>query len=399
MTEYKGASFDRLVDVWRGLLVESPANKGKVVLSCFDGISCGQVALDRLGVKVDKYMASEVDKYAIQITQANFPNTIQLGDIRNVTVKEPVDVLIGGPPCTDVSFAGKGKGLIKGEKSSLFFEFERILREAIAINPDLKFLVENTRMKQEYVDIISEILGVQPVLINSNLFSAQNRARLYWTNFAIPEIPEDKGIVMADILEDGFTDRTKSHCIDASYYKGGNLKSYFEKHRRQLVFSDDGLCHIGDADIKGHDIIKRVYHRSGKAPTVNSMSGGNREPKVAVTSYREVRTEKAKAERRRIKKETGKDYTSFRDKELIPREDGKVGAVTTSLNKDHTISIENEELTRWRKLTPLECERLQTLPGNYTAFVSNTQRYRGIGNGWTVDVICFIMSELKQKEV
>jgi len=309
------------------------------VLSCFDGISCGQVALDRLGIKVDKYMASEVDKYAIQITQANYPDTIQLGDIRNVTVKEPVDVLIGGPPCQDVSYAGKGKGLIEGERSSLFFEFVRVLREAQAINPGLKFLVENTRMKQEYIDIISEILGVEPVLINSNLFSAQNRARLYWTNFDIPELPEDKGIVMADILEDGFTDRTKSHCIDASYYKGGNLKSYFEKHRRQLVFSDDGLCHIGDADINGHDLLKRVYHRSGKAPTVNTMNGGNREPKVYV------------------------------------------------------------EGMKYRKLTCLETERLQTLPDNYTAHVSNTQRYKGIGNGWTVDVICYIMSELKQKEV
>jgi len=144
---------------------------------------------------------------------------------------------------------------------------------------------------------------------------------------------------MADILEDGFTDRDKSFCIDASYYKGGNLRSYFEKHRRQLVFSDDGLCHIGDADINGHDLLKRVYHRSGKAPTVNTMNGGNREPKVYV------------------------------------------------------------EGMKYRKLTCLETERLQTLPDNYTAHVSNTQRYKGIGNGWTVDVICYIMSELKQKEV
>ena len=317
----------------------TPSTKGKVVLSCFDGISCGQVALDRLGIKVDKYMASEVDKFAIQITQKNYPNTLQRGDIRNVTVKEHIDILLGGPPCQDVSFAGKGKGLIEGERSSLFFEFVRVLREAKAINPGLKFLVENTKMKKEYVDIISEILGVEPVLINSNVFSAQNRARLYWTNFNIPELPEDKGIVMADILEDGFTDRDKSFCIDASYYKGGNLKSYFEKHRRQLVFSDDGLCHIGDADINGHDLLKRVYHRSGKAPTVNTMNGGNREPKVYV------------------------------------------------------------EGMKYRKLTCLETERLQTLPDNYTAFVSNTQRYKGIGNGWTVDVICFIMSELKQKEV
>lgn len=322
-----------------GYIKYGPPTEGKVVLSCFDGISCGQVALDRLGIKVDKYMASEVDKYAIKITQANFPNTIQLGDIRHVTVKEHIDILIGGPPCQDVSFAGRGKGLIKGERSSLFFEFVRVLREAKAINPGLKFLVENTRMKREYMDIISEILGVEPILIDSSFCSGQNRKRLYWTNFVVPVLPECKEVLLRDILEDGYVDRDKAHCIDANYFKGGNLKSYFEKHRRQLVFSDDGLCHIGDADINGHDLIKRVYHRDGKAPTLNSMGGGNREPKV---------------------------YT---------------------------------EGMKYRKLTPLECERLQTLPDNYTAHVSNTQRYKGIGNGWTVDVICHIMSELKQKEV
>tara|TARA_R100001369_G_scaffold74968_1_gene103777 strand:- start:340 stop:1281 length:942 start_codon:yes stop_codon:yes gene_type:complete len=312
---------------------------GKVILSCFDGISCGQVALQRLGVKIDRYFASEVDKYAIKITQENFPDTIQVGDIREVAPKQKIDILIGGPPCQDVSLAGKGKGLIEGERSSLFFEFVRVLKVCKAVNPDLKFLVENTRMKKEYVDIISEILGLEPVLINSNLFSAQNRARLYWTNFDIPELPEDKGIVMNDILEEGFSDRAKSHCIDASYYKGGDLKSYFEKHRKQLVFSNDGLCHVGEADINGHDLMKRVYHRSGKAPTVNTMNGGNREPKVYM------------------------------------------------------------EGMKYRKLSPLECERLQTLPDNYTAHVSNTQRYRGIGNGWTIDVICHIMSELKKEKV
>ena len=312
---------------------------GKVILSCFDGISCGQVALQRLGVKIDRYFASEVDKYAIKITQENFPDTIQVGDIREVAPKQKIDILIGGPPCQDVSLAGKGKGLIEGERSSLFFEFVRVLKVCKAVNPNLKFLVENTRMKKEYVDIISEILGLEPVLINSNLFSAQNRARLYWTNFDIPELPEDKGIVMNDILEEGFSDRAKSHCIDASYYKGGDLKSYFEKHRKQLVFSNDGLCHVGEADINGHDLMKRVYHRSGKAPTVNTMNGGNREPKVYM------------------------------------------------------------EGMKYRKLSPLECERLQTLPDNYTAHVSNTQRYRGIGNGWTIDVICHIMSELKKEKV
>ena len=172
------------------------------VLSLFDGISCGQVALDKLNIQVDKYYASEVDKYAIKITQANFPLTVQLGDIKKVHVNDHIDILLGGPPCQDVSYAGKGKGLIEGSRSSLFFEFVRVLREAQAINPGLKFLVENTKMKKEYVDIISAILGVKPVLINSNVFSAQNRARLYWTNFKIPELPGDKGIILADILED-----------------------------------------------------------------------------------------------------------------------------------------------------------------------------------------------------
>ena len=185
------------------------------------------------------------------------------------------------------------------------------------------------------------------------------------------------------------------------------------------------------ADINGHDSLKRVYSENGKSPTVNAHGGGNTEPKVAVTSYREVRTEKAKEERKRIKKETGKDHTPFRSKELIPRDDGKVGAVTPSLNKDHTISIQGgavrgrpkgkkyiqkletrsddksnalttarkdsvvveDELT-WRKLTPLECERLQTLPDNYTEGVSNTQRYKMIGNGFTIKVIEHILGNM-----
>ena len=353
-------------------------SEGEVVLSCFDGISCGQEALRRLGVKVSMYYASEVDPYAIKVTQANFPFTVQLGDIQKVHVNDHIDILLGGPPCQDVSYAGKGKGLIEGERSSLFFEFVRVLREAKAINPDLKFLVENTRMKQEYVDIISEILGVEPVLINSNVFSAQNRARLYWTNFNIPELPESKNIVMADILEDEVCSKylAGQHLLD-NYSGGDQLNPSYKSQANTIhdhtkksptisagthgyaigyvnadhhkyrdmseilvgTHSKDGLYHVGNADIKGHDVIKRVYHRDGKAPTLNTMGGGNREPKVYVPPM------------------------------------------------------------KWRKLTPLECERLQTLPDNYTAHVSNTQRYKGIGNGWTVDVICYIMSELKQKEV
>lgn len=291
------------------------------VLSIFDGMSCTQLALQRLGVQVDNYFASEVDKYAIKVTQANFPSTVQLGDISKIdSSKLPkIDLMVGGSPCQDLSFAGKGKGLIKGERSSLFFAFVDLLK---AVKPKY-FLVENVRMKKEYQDIISNILGVEPIMINSGRVSAQNRVRLYWTNLPNVKQPEDKGLVLSDILESG----------DANYFKGGNLKTYFEKHRRQLVFSRDGLCHVGDADLKGIESIKRVYHKAGKAPTLTTMGGGHREPKVFCEGF------------------------------------------------------------KWRKLTPLECERLQTVPDGYTAHVSNSQRYKMLGNGFTVDVIAHILQE------
>ena len=280
-----------------------------------------------------KYYASEIDKYAIQVTQKNFPDTIQLGNIREVKASglPKIDLLMGGSPCQDVSFAGKGKGLIDGERSSLFFEFVRLYQE---LKPKY-FILENVKMKKNSEAIITHCLGVQPIEINSSLFSAQNRKRLYWTNIPLDDLPKDKGIKLKDILENGIVDRDKSHCIEANYFKGGNLKSYFEKHRRQLVFSNDGLCHVGEADINGYDLLKRVYHPEGKAPTLNSMGGGNREPKVLV------------------------------------------------------------EQLKWRKLTPLECERLQTVPDNYTQGVSNTQRYKMLGNGMTVDVIAFLLKNAK----
>lgn len=299
------------------------------VLSLFDGMSCGRIALDKLGIPVDKYFASEIDKWAIQIAKKNYPDTIHIGDVQDVMYPESfdghkIDLLIGGSPCQGFSFAGKQLNF-DDPRSKLFFEFVRLYKEC---KPKY-FLLENVRMKQEYQDVITEMLGVQPIAINSSLVSAQNRYRLYWTNIPITELPRDKNILLRDILEDGVVDRDKSHCLDANYFKGGNLKQYFEKHRRQLVFSKDGLCHIGDADIKGHDSVKHVYHPDGKAPTLTTMQGGHREPKVAMSQ-------------------------------------------------------------KWRKLTPLECERLQTVPDGYTEGVSNTQRYKMLGNGWTVDVITHI---------
>jgi len=311
------------------------------VLSLFDGMSCGRIALDQLGIPVEKYYASEIDKYAIQVAKRNYPDIHHIGDVTKcerlwTEHKYPkVDIMIGGSPCQGFSFAGKQLNF-DDPRSKLFFEFVKLKN---LLKPKY-FLLENVRMKKQYQDIISEHLGVEPIAINSNLVSAQNRYRLYWTNIPNVTQPDDKGILLQDILEDGIVDRDKSHCLDANYFKGGNLKSYFEKHRRQLVFSTDGLCHVGDADIKGHDSIKRVYHPQGKAPTLTTMGGGHREPKVIV-----------------------------------------------------------DELT-WRKLTPLECERLQTLPDGYTdKDVSNTQRYKMLGNGFTVDVIAHILKGIKDAKI
>lgn len=323
------------------------------VLSLFDGISCGRVALERAGIQVDKYYASEIDKYAIKVSEKNYPGIIRLGDITKLKYSNGVlydeydenadedaqlynkafaikfDLVIGGSPCQNLSLAGNGTGL-DGEKSKLFFEYVRILHE---VNPRY-FLLENVKMKKEYMDVISTHLGVEPICINSSLLSAQNRNRLYWTN--IPNIlqPEDKGIILKDIIEDAITDRDKSYCINANYWKGASYEQYIKKSRRQLVCSQ-----VGVANIRGNDCIRRVYSVDAKCPTLTTMGGGHREPKIAV--------------------------------------DGDT----------------------WRKLTPRECERLQTLPDDYTEGVSNTQRYKCLGNGWTVDIIAHILKNIKGGDI
>lgn len=470
------------------------------VLSLFDGMSCGQIALDQLGVKVDNYYASEIDKYAIKVTQKNYPNTKQIGSVTEVKGKDlpKIDLIICGSPCQGFSFAGKQLNF-NDPRSALFFQFVRLLREC---KPKY-FLLENVRMKKEYQEIISEHLGVEPVMINSALVSAQNRVRLYWTNIPGIEQPEDKGIVLKDILEDfyenpvidqlprgankgGITasslkkgktpslttsswqhnnhlyelkefnkdstchhaatatdikgnesmvDRTKSYCLDANYFKGGNLKSYFEKHRRQLVFLKDGLCHVGDADLKGNDSIKRVYASSAKSPTLTTMGGGHREPKVLCgrivgrkinpnTGKRDDYNPDLKAEQRlepRLDEKSGTLTTVQKDNVLIVPEATKKGFTeiqdgdcfdATYINsktrrgrnmkyKSNCLTATNYDYMKYehptyRKLTPLECERLQTVPDGYTSGVSNTQRYKLLGNGFTVDVIKHILQEMIQ---
>ena len=376
------------------------------ILSCFNGMNGARLALEKAGVRVDSYFSSEVDPYAIKVTQRNHPDTIQVGDITKLGIEGsegmasgeqdmflskdiPIDLLIGGSPCQGFSFAGKQLNF-DDPRSKLFFEFVRLKNE---LKPKF-FLLENVRMKKEYQDVISEALGVEPININSNLVSAQNRNRYYWTNIPFLGMPEDKGIFLKDIIEDGEVDRDKSHCIDANYFKGGNLKQYFEKHRRQLVFSKNGLCHIGNADIKGNDSIKRVYSIEGKCPTLSTCQGGHREPKILCG-----------AQRGRYLvdgiRQDGKMLTAGKTKQYMEvRGDGKTNTLTT-VAKDNNVVYDADEPRRyeideltWRKLTPIECERLQTVPDGYTEGVSNTQRYKMLGNGFTVDVIAHLLSGL-----
>jgi site-specific DNA-cytosine methylase len=290
------------------------------VLGLFDGISCGRLALERAGIEFDNYYSSEIDKYALQISDKNYPDNIQLGDILNWREwdLENVDLIMGGSPCQGFSIAGN-KLNFDDERSRLFFDFVDVVKH---YKPKY-FLLENVRMRKDIQDAISTILGVQPILINSGLVSAQSRDRLYWTN--IPDItqPEDKDIYLKDIVE------THLETI-----KGGNLVDYFNDKEGKL--STRGLCHIGTAEIKAIESLKRVYHIDGKSPTLTTSMGGHREAKIATSE------------------------------------------------------------TTWRKLTPLECERLQTLPDNFTEGVSNSRRYKAIGNGWTVDVISHIFKNMEE---
>ena len=572
------------------------------VLSLFDGMSCGQIALDQLGIEVDTYYASEIDKYAIEITQKNFPKTIQVGDITKLDPKDfaDVDLIMGGSPCQGFSFAGKQLAF-DDPRSALFFEFIRMLK---AIKPKY-FLLENVRMKKEFLDIISQqvsecypeiTFGIQPILINSSLVSAQSRQRYYWTNIPNIKQPEERGIVLRDILENDVdnefyhgkksieymergndkwqqtgarradryeqtADKKKSFTITENWHKGvpynyfketkpkqvgklieqvkvrkhevdipklqtcildhyakcgkdkkeiakelndkySTVEHYFRKlgsdffsipseehwpqlkkilgietnkfdkqimefefrdgvfETKQRVYSDEGksptlthgsadkLIQVGvAADINGHDILKRVYSPEGKSPTLNACGGGNTEPKVitggafrgraydkdgkrmdrdgnsvanktkqmlelrkddksnAITTVGKdsVVVEKSKIRSKSLNKKV--NLKKYNDEIAInPRNFGGKGYVGTnkksvaltqpSGNNATLVRAKEEELT-WRKLTPLECERLQTVPDNYTEGVSNTQRYKMLGNGWTVEVIKHILGDIK----
>jgi DNA (cytosine-5)-methyltransferase 1 len=363
------------------------------VLSLFDGMSCGQIALNRIGITPDAYYASELDKYAIKVTQENYPDTVQLGDVtgwRDWDIDwASIDLLIGGSPCQGFSFAGKQLAF-DDPRSKLFFVYVDILNHIKSVNPSVKFMLENVKMKKEYLAVISEQLGVEPVFINSALVSAQNRQRYYWCNWKV-EQPEDKGVVLADILEGDQVDREKSHCLDANYYKGGNLKSYFEKNRRQLVFTNPAAI-VGrklDESGKRNDTlpIKQTQclevHDHGKSRCLSTVQ------KDTVVSSLPPGRYSLPVQTNPSKKAGGKQPYM---QERCFYVNGKSHALTAAFaSRTNVDGVGNGK--EYRKLTPIECERLQTVPDNYTNHVSNTQRYKMLGNGWTVDVVAHIFSQ------
>lgn len=365
------------------------------VLSLFDGISCGRVALERAGIPVEKYYASEIDKYAIQITQKNYPDTVQLGDVTKINFEEligKIDLLIGGSPCQGFSFAGKQLNF-SDPRSKLFFEYVRAIN---TIKPKY-FLLENVKMKQEYQDIISDLLGVKPIEINSSLVSAQNRKRLYWTNIPVGALV-DQGILLKDIVheyKDGYTPDM--------------LSSYIVPFDKTLQIIDKELCRGKIGYFRKDSQANRVYSIHGKAVTLCGEAGGGA---AKMGQYLFGHTKK--------NSQGDRVYTEQEKSACLNASSGGTagsgnilfGCITpdriekkqngqrfNARDKFYTLTAQDRHGVfidgYIRKLTPIECERLQTLPDNYTDGIPNPQRYKCLGNGWTVDVIVHIFKGLK----
>jgi len=344
------------------------------VLSLFDGMSCGQIALDKLGIEVDNYFASEIDKYAMQVTKDNYPNTKHIGDVTKVKGDDlpKIDLLIGGSPCQGFSFAGKQLNF-DDPRSKLFFEFVRLLKET---KPKY-FLLENVLMKKEYEQIITDHLGVEPIFINSALVSAQNRKRLYWTNIPNVSEPIDKGITWGDVRERGVNAQNFYYTEKAMQWLGRVSQ---KKSKTLTVHSNTDKMQMLEASHSKKYSNQRFFgivDLPDNKQSIAAMRG-----RYLIDGKRQ--------DGKQITKGLTKQYIEF-------RYDGKTNALTT-VGKDNVVvpftlpnRIPADEFF-FRYITPLECERLQTVPDNYTSCVSNTQRYRMLGNGWTVNVIAHIFN-------
>lgn len=310
------------------------------VLSLFDGISCGRVALDRAGFTNIAYTAYEIDKYAIQISKKNYPDIVQCGDVYSTDFSVydgHVDLLIGGSPCTYWSIAKKGRETTSsGIGFDLFMQYVKALKNA---NPKYFIYENNASIHKDIQEAITVELGVKPVLINSALVSAQNRKRLYWTNIPGITQPEDRHIILNDILDNAISWTDKAYCLTSSY-NGAVLWNTLERKQRTMCAERlDQIGYIGK-----NRQAERIYSVKGKSVTIRANAGGQGS-------------------------KTGLYYIDLPDGQYLIR-----------------------------KLTPIECERLQTLPDGYTGGISNTQRYKCLGNGWTVDVIAHILSFIPKED-
>jgi DNA-cytosine methyltransferase len=413
--------------------------EGINVLSLFDGMSCGQIALNKLGIDYDKYFACEIDKYAMQVTQHNFPDTIQLGDVQFVTKEtfgtHKIDLVIGGSPCQGFSFAGKQLNF-EDPRSALFFEFVRLVKE---LKPKY-FLLENVKMKKEYQNVITQYMGIEPIEINSALVSAQNRRRLYWTNIPNIEQPEDKGIVLKDIIESGYVDdrmvdKGKSYCLTARY-SGAVWWNSIERKQRTMISLEQV-----DNKLRHKEATKKGYAEAGEGEGLdltfpesktrrgramkdksNCLTAAGHEMGVVIDPSKVGKFEEEDKElrpativgrrlnERGVREDYNKDVPITQCLQVKHNSD-KSGTLTT-VEKDNVLSenepgrypnaYEDKKLV-WRKLTPLECERLQTVPDGYSLvlddngkqLVSDSQRYKMLGNGWTIDVITHIMKNME----
>lgn len=412
------------------------------VLSLFDGIACARVALERAGISVEAYFASEIDKYAVEVAKKNYPDIVELGDIKTIgyadgqfcrinergeyntlgaDFHEDIDLMIGGSPCQDLSIAKKDRKGLKGERSGLFYEYIRLLKE---VKPRW-FILENVAsMPKESRELITHMLGVEPIMIDAALVSAQRRRRLFWTNIPGVLLPSDRGIYLKDILEDIPIGQESVYQYRRSYWRktdGGKVPTL-------TANMGTGGNNVPYVVTRARGKNKGGVVKGGKAPTLTSS--GYEDNTRVVVALTERRTEEAKKIRRDMRKKTGKDFSPRRAKELVPRTDGKANTLTTGVTKESLVmvipkpvALRNRgkgkkpeyngtqkanalttvhtdsmvDMPPIRKLTPVECERLQSLPDNYTEGVSNTRRYHALGNAFNVEVVAHILKAIPQK--
>lgn len=418
------------------------------VLSLFDGMSCGQIALRDMGITPEVYYASEVDKFAIAQTQLNFPDTIQLGDVRLVdpTQLGHIDLLIGGSPCQSFSFAGKRVGMATKEnekvltldrylelkqqgfefegQSYLFWEYMRILTELRRLNPNIKFLLENVKMKKEWEAVLTEAIGVPGVHINSALVSAQNRKRIYWTNIGTIPQPEDRGLLLRDVLQTEVDEKyfLKDEVVkklvehrERHKAKGNGFGAVFHKGEQKMASLKVGGHSFGDLVEDGYVKISRkgeIRKDQDKASclTVGGHGAGNHSDMDLIVEpinkhiEKNLRSVDDKAQcflATSWKGAWANGMTLVEDNQIIQRargfNKGNVFAEKSPTLSSNSWEQNNVVLTpepRIRRLTPTECARLQTIPEWYTWQCSETQQYKMLGNGWTVEVIKHIFSYL-----